>query len=166
MRRLLPLVIFALFIIFAQPVFAQDETPDVPPAATVEQMPVTVVPTLAPTAAPTPPVTPPAAPTTADPIAYLIIVVLAVLVVAAGVYGGYITKFLATLVPPETAASIYQSGVRFGLQLALNRAAQTPSELDNEFFVEMARLRGLKVTKVGGEYVVETPDTLAPTKLD
>jgi hypothetical protein len=45
--------------------------------------------------------------------------------------------------------------VRFGLQVALNQAAQTPSDLDDEFFAEMARLRGLTVIKrIDGTYEV------------
>ena len=67
----------------------------------------------------------------------------------------YFYRPLATLVPPETAGAIYASGVRFGLQVALNQAAQTPNPLDDEFFIEMARLRGLQVIKrIDGTYEV------------
>lgn len=94
----------------------------------------------------------------ASPIYYVIVVVMALLLVGAGVFNGYITNALKTLVPAETANSIYQSGVRFGIQIALNQAAQTPSELDDEFFTEMAKLRGLTVVKrIDGTYEVTTP---------
>jgi hypothetical protein len=67
-------------------------------------------------------------------------------------------RFLAKLVPPETASAIYASGVRFGFQIALNQASQTPTPLDDEFFEEMARLRGLQVVKrADGSYEVTQP---------
>jgi len=77
---------------------------------------------------------------------YFIVVVMAVLLVAFLVFGRYIIRLLTKLVPIETASSIYASGVRLGFEIALNQAAQTTSPLDDEFFEEMARLRGLKVT--------------------
>lgn len=89
---------------------------------------------------------------------YLVVVVLALLLTAAVVFGGYITKYLAALVPAETAASIYQSGVRLGIEVALNQAAKTSSPLDDEFFESMARQRGLVVTKqADGSYSVSLP---------
>lgn len=93
-----------------------------------------------------------------SPIYYVIVVVMATLLVAVTIFGGYIINALKALVPAETAASIYQSGVRFGLQVALNQAAQTPGTLDDEFFTEMARLRGLTVVKrIDGTYEVTSP---------
>lgn len=99
----------------------------------------------------------PVAPAGNDPLAIVIVVVLALLLVAGGVYGARLTNLLATMVPPETAASIYQSGVRFGLQVALNQAATTATPLDDEFFMGMARDRGLTVVKrIDGTYEVIT----------
>lgn len=89
---------------------------------------------------------------------YIVVIALAVLLVAALIFGGRIIPYLANLVPAETASSIYASGVRFGFQIALNRAAQTPSPLDDEFFEEMARTRGLQVIKrPDGSYDVIQP---------
>lgn len=89
------------------------------------------------------------------PLVYGIVGVMALLLIGAMIYGSYITRFLATLLPPETASAIYASGVRFGLQVALNQAGQTPGPLDDEFFIEMARLRGLQVIKrLDGTYEV------------
>lgn len=90
-----------------------------------------------------------------SPIYYLVVVVLAVLLVAAFIFAGYITGALAKLVPPETAASIYQSGVRMGIELGLNQAARTPTALDDEFFIGLASQRGLEVSLVDGIYVVK-----------
>jgi hypothetical protein len=99
------------------------------------------------------------------PLVYGVVGVLAILLVGAMIYSSTITRYLATLVPPETASAIYASGVRFGLQVALNQAAQTPSPLDDEFFVEMARLRGLTVIKrVDGTYeVAQSQNHSTPT---
>lgn len=103
-------------------------------------------------------------------LSYGLVIVLALLLVAAWIFGAYITGWLAKLVPPETAASIYQSGVRFGLQVALNQAGQTPSSLDDEFFEEMASARGLVATKTkntdGTFSYVLTPKPPASTPPD
>src|SRR5687768_15898571 len=99
------------------------------------------------------------------PLVYGVVGVLAILLVGAMIYSSTITRYLATLVPPETASAIYASGVRFGLQVALNQAAQTPSPLDDEFFVEMARMRGLTVIKrIDGTYdVTQNQNHSVPT---
>lgn len=96
-------------------------------------------------------------PTAPDsPIYYLVVVVLALLLVGAMVFSAHITKFIATMVPPETASSIYQSGVRFGLQMALNQARQTPMTADDDFFKDLARQRGLEVSLLpDGTYEVK-----------
>ena len=98
------------------------------------------------------------------PLVYGVVGVLGLLLVGAMIYSSTITRYLATLVPPETASAIYASGVRFGLQVALNQAAQTPSPLDDEFFSEMARLRGLQVTRrIDGTYeVTQTQNHTVP----
>jgi hypothetical protein len=180
-RLLLAFLMLALlsWLLLPTPVMAQLEPTDDPAltveaaAPTIEPMPVMIVVTPTPDAS-LATATPTAAPTdtgSADgednneaaptsPIYYVIVVVLALLLVGAGVFNGYITNTLKTLVPPETANSIYQSGVRFGLQVALNQAAQTPTSMDDEFFTEMARLRGLTVVKrIDGTYEVTTPPT-------
>lgn len=96
------------------------------------------------------------------PLLYGAVGVMGALLTGAMAYSSYIMRFLAKLVPPETASAIYASGVRFGLQVALNHAAQTPSPLDDEFFTEMARLRGLQVVRrIDGTY--EVTQNLAPT---
>jgi hypothetical protein len=82
-----------------------------------------------------------------SPLAYGIVTVLALLLMGAMVFGAYVSGLLAKLVPPETAASIFQSGFRYGLQVALNQAGQTKSPLDDEFFQEMAQQRGLQVIR-------------------
>lgn len=93
-----------------------------------------------------------------NPLYYGVVVVLALLLVAALIFGGYITQWLAKLVPPETATSIYQSGVRMGLQLALNQAVLTASPLDEEFFTDLATQRGYSVEKLAdGHYEVKIP---------
>lgn len=89
---------------------------------------------------------------------YVPVIILAGLLIGAFLLNSRLTGFLATLVPPEVAAKIYQDGVRFGFQIALNQAARTPGTLDDEFFEEMARLRGLQVTKrADGTYDVIQP---------
>jgi hypothetical protein len=139
------LVLLSLCLMPAVAIRAQDAAPIVDAVAELPSDGTTIV------------VTPPAEdPGALSPLVlYGIIVVLAILLVGAMVYASSITRFLAQLVPPETASAIYASGVRFGLQVALNQAAQTPSQLDDGFFEEMARLRGLQVTKhVDGTYEV------------
>jgi hypothetical protein len=87
-----------------------------------------------------------------------LVVVLALLLTVVLVFGPQLVKLLSTLVPPETAASIYESGVRFGYQIALNRAHATPNPLDDEFFLAGAKARGYTVTTLpDGSYVVEPP---------
>lgn len=103
----------------------------------------------------------------ANTLSYVIVVVLAVLLVGAMIFGAYVTGWLAKLVPPETAASIYQSGVRFGFQVALDKAAKTASPLDDEFFTELARARGYAVEKITApdgatRYVVTPPELPVP----
>jgi hypothetical protein len=91
----------------------------------------------------------------ASPIYYVIVGVLALLLVGAMVYNSQIVKFLATMVPPETAASIFQAGFRFGIQTALNEAVKTPTEADDDFFKKLAADRGLIVNRLGsGAYEV------------
>lgn len=102
----------------------------------------------------------------ANTLSYVIVVVLAVLLVGAMIFGAYVTGWLAKLVPPETAASIYQSGVRFGFQVALDKAAKTASPLDDEFFTELAQARGMSVEKIVApdgttQYVVKPPAALS-----
>jgi hypothetical protein len=77
---------------------------------------------------------------------YVIVVVLAVLLTGLLIFGSRMIPYLAKLMPPETASSLYEAGVRFGFELALNQAAQTPSLLDDEFFERMAQARGHRVT--------------------
>lgn len=101
-------------------------------------------------------------------LSYVIVVVLAVLLVGAMIFGAYVTGWLAKLVPPETAASIYQSGVRFGFQVALDKAAKTASPLDDEFLTELARTRGMVVEKITApdgtvQYVVKSAVTPSPS---
>ena len=96
-------------------------------------------------------------PPTTDPIVYVIVVVLAVLLVAALAFGAHITRSLATLVPPEVATSIYQAGVQFGLEVALNQAAETETQVDDDFFKKLAADRGLEVTRLpDGRYEVKS----------
>jgi hypothetical protein len=91
-----------------------------------------------------------------SPITYVIIVVLALIVVASLVFNAQITRLLATMVPPETASSIYQAGVRFGLQVALNEAAKTETSADDDFFKKLAADRGLEVNRLAnGLYEVK-----------
>lgn len=90
-----------------------------------------------------------------DSLAIVVIVVLGTLLTGAGIYGAYITGWIAKLVPPETAASIFQAGFRFGIQMALNQAAGTAGTADDDFFLEMAKARGLTVNKrADGTYEV------------
>jgi hypothetical protein len=102
-----------------------------------------------------------------DPIVYVVVIVLAVLLVAALVFGAQIVNALKTLVPPEIAFSIYQAGVRFGLQMALNEAAKTPTDVDDAFFKKLAADRGLIVNRSGtGAYEViyaDPPEMRTPT---
>lgn len=86
------------------------------------------------------------------------LIVLALLILAALIFGARIVKALETLVPAETAASIYQSGLRLGIEFGLQRAQQTASPLDDEFFVGLAKQRGLTVHKdENGVYHVVSP---------
>lgn len=100
---------------------------------------------------------------TGTTLTYVVIIVLALLLVCAQVYGAYVTRFLAKLVPPETAASIYESGVRMAIEAGLNQAAATESELDDEFFLNLAKGRGLPVIKhPDGSYTVQIPSAPDP----
>lgn len=101
-----------------------------------------------------------------DTVNSIVLIVLAVLLSGSQVYGAYITRFLARLVPPETAQSLYESGVRFGYQTALNRAALTPSADDDEYYIKEARARGLEVvTLPAGGYQVKIPPRTTPANL-
>ena len=100
-----------------------------------------------------------------SPIYYLIVGVLALLLVGAMVYNAQIVKFVATMVPPETATSIFQAGMRFGIQVALNEAVKTPTEADDDFFKKLAADRGLLVKRLASgayEVIYSEPPTPAP----
>lgn len=126
------------------------------PDATLESTPIT-------TPTPAPGTIPTEGAVSVPFLVYVPVGVLAALLIGALVFGGRLMSFLAILVPPDTAAKIYQDGVRFGFQIALNQAAQTPGTLDDEFFEEMARLRGLTVTRrADGSYDVQS-GTTAPS---
>lgn len=86
-------------------------------------------------------------------------VIAIVIVLTIGlVFGPQIIGYLSKLVPPETAASIYESGVRFGYQIALNQAASTANKYDDEFVLSQARGRGYTVTSMpDGSYHLEPP---------
>lgn len=172
-RNLLAFVLLFFGVILARPTYAQDATLEVSTEATanvtVEANPVMIIITPTPdTALATPTAIPtdtgdvnitvnqtggetptgnetPTAPI--DPLSYIFVVLAGILVIAGGIYSRGIISLVATLVPPETATSIYQSGVRIGFQMALERAAQTPTLADDEFFTELAKTRGLLVIK-------------------
>jgi hypothetical protein len=98
-----------------------------------------------------------------NPIDYILVVVGAVIIVAMLIFGAVLVRYVSKLVPAETAASIYQSGVRMGLELGLNTAARTASPLDDEFFTGLATMRGFEVIKhADGHYEVKTPTATAP----
>jgi hypothetical protein len=167
MKHLTRITLFVLLFVLALPVFAQDGTSEAAPVATVESGSVVIVSgdgessvvenaqdgTVIVT------------PREDNPINYVIVVIAGVVIVAVLIFGGVIVGYVSKLVPPETANSIYQSGVRMGLQLALNNAAQTPTPYDNEFFEGLAQTRGFEVIKhADGHYEVRTP-TAKPSGL-
>lgn len=102
-----------------------------------------------------------------DPLNSLLVIVLAVLLSGSQVYGAYLTRLLSKFVPLETAQSIYQSGVRFGYETALNRAALTPNTDDDEYYIKEATARGYQVVKrTDGSYQVSVPaKSTAPVNL-
>lgn len=162
MKHLTRITLFVLLVLLALPVFAQDGTPEAEaaPVATVESGSVVIVSgdgessvvenaqdgTVIVT------------PRDDDPINYVIVVIAGVVIVAVLIFGGVIVGYVSKLVPAETANSIYQSGVRMGLQLALDNAARTSTPYDNEFFEGLAQTRGFEVIKhADGHYEVRTP---------
>lgn len=157
LKRIVSLFVIALLCLLALPSLAQDE-PDAAPAATVD---APIVQNITAEEGSTVNVTPKDTAdgdSSDDPLNYVIVVVAGVVIVAVLIFGGMIVGYVSKLVPPETANSIYQSGVRMGLQLALNNAAQTSTPYDNEFFEGLAQMRGYEVIKLAnGRYEVNTP---------
>lgn len=149
MKRLLLLILFLVMVV---PVVAQD--------ATAEAVEGPIVVNIESPAEESEPAVIDQSPVN-DTVAIVVIVVLGTLLTGAGIYGAYITGWIAKLVPPETAASIFQAGFRFGIQAALNQAAGTVGTADDDFFLEMARARGLEVVKnADGSYTVNQPSGL------
>jgi hypothetical protein len=161
--KLISIILVAVLCLLALPALAQDVTSEAEIAATVESGSVVIVDgegettVVEETNEGTVIVTPP---TSRDPLPYLIVFALAAFFIADKVWGGKVTDALKTLVPAETAAGIYQSGVRAGLELGLNQASQTPTPYDEQFFEWLSTQGGYTVNKrPDGKYEVQLPST-------
>jgi hypothetical protein len=72
--------------------------------------------------------------------------VLAAIIVVDRITGQGLQKVLATLIHPDKAKMLIETGIRIGLQIALNNAAKTPDAADDAEWIRQARDAGFTAT--------------------
>lgn len=149
------ILLVALLLLLAVPAMAQDSTAE--PAAT-QEVAVTVEPVVAVDTVATVPIEPvvdapvvsdipEAPPSQNDDIQQLVIFGLFGLVAIFQISQVWLARLLSRFLPPEVAQMLVNTGAEWALKASLNQAAKTTSTDDDDYFMAVAKQRGLTVTR-------------------